>query len=103
MPPRPLAPAKDCYIREAHESLAEARHCGKDEDGVLGEVVGVGEEVHEHGDEPEDEVDDWVDEKDAQLALDGAPALADRAGGYVRRPACGGCGVCFCLCDGCEV
>ena len=76
MAPGAFAPAKDCYVGEAHEALAERGEEGDGEDGVLGEAVRVRHAVADEGDEPHQHVDYGVDEEDSQLALDGAAALA---------------------------
>ena len=74
--PGAFAPAKDCYVGEAHEALAERGEEGDGEDGVLGEAVRVRHAVADEGDKPHQHVDYGVDEEDSQLALDGAAALA---------------------------
>lgn len=77
--PGSLAPAEDADVREAHEGLAEGGEQADGKDGVLGELVAVAHAVADEGDEPEEHVDDGVDEEDAQLALDRAAALAQGA------------------------
>jgi hypothetical protein len=74
--PGTFAPAEDRDVGEAHEALAERGHEGDGEDGVLGESVRIRQAVADERDEPHQHIYYGVDEEDAELALDGAAALA---------------------------
>jgi hypothetical protein len=74
MSPRFFSPAEDADIDEAADAETERVQEAEREDGMLSVVVIVVETVEDEWYDPNDHVDDRVDEKQAELALDCTPA-----------------------------
>lgn len=60
--PRCFSPAENGDIGETHDVLTEDAQGTNGKDRVLGEVIAVVESVSYEGQDPEEEVDHWVDE-----------------------------------------
>ena len=79
MAPWALAQGKDEAIDCAHQGYADGGDEVEPEDGVAGEGVVVGEAVVYEGDEPNEDVDEGVDEHEAELAVDSDVLLCELA------------------------
>ena len=69
-PPRSLAPGEDGTVDAGLESQDASRADIQPEDRVCGVVVGVIQAVLHKGHDPEEDIDEWVDEEEAELTSD---------------------------------
>jgi len=81
-----LAQGKNQAVDGAHQRVADGRSEAEPVDGMRGQVVAVVSAVVGEGDQPHEDVDDGVDEHEAELSADAhlrASALALDVGGSV--------------------